>query len=574
MKMSGPQSLSCVENRTVLYTFFRLLCLCFCAGNTRGDQEIIQPAQTVRFSIRAEAAAGPLRGVGPLWGRGWLVPGDTEPPGATLAPRWFGGAPVHAYGWTPVGFRFVPSADGWATLSFEAPPPETESGQSFRGPVAIANVEVEGTTLLNGRLQINPDGSPDNWSWLNREGQAPQVGFPGGETRRHVQIPPGTRLEQRIPLSAGQAVTIRFQARAMPPPGHRPMLPQRDAPSPARLALQSFRRGVNLGNYLEAPPGEDWGGSYTALDFDAIRAEGFDHVRIPVAWHHHLDSSPERRVAEIFFQRVDRLVRLALERDLAVLLNWHHYDDFMAAPDRHVDTLEKVWRQIASRYADIPGTIAFEIMNEPHGHADTFAMNRIYARLVPAIREEAPKRTVFVGPGRYQHIEELRHLRLPPDDRLVVSVHHYEPFLFTHQGASWTLPLTATTGIRFPGPPDTTLTADEEALRAHPWIADWMRAHNELPAELNPSSVENLRGILRWAKDWSDYHGYPVHIGEFGAVKWADPASRIQYHREMRRLLDNLELPWTLWDWNQNFRFWDPDNGRPVEGLRQALFER
>ncbi len=559
------------KNRRALHALWVSLLLF--AGYATGEEEGLWPAQSVRFSVRAEASAGVLRGVGPLWGRGWLVPDDSETEDETLAVRWFGGAPVHAYGWTPLGFRLVPTADGWATLSFEAPPVETESGQTFQGPVFIAEVEAEGTTLINGRLQTNPDGTLGNWSWQNRDGHTSQSTPFGHETKRHVQIPPGARLEQRIPLTAGQPITIRFQARAVPPPGSRPMLPRRDTPSPAHVAVQAFRRGVNLGNYLEAPPTEDWGGAYGASDFEAIRSEGFDHVRIPVAWHHHVGPAPERRVAEAFFERVDRLVHMAVDHNLAVLLNWHHYDAFMEAPDRHEDNLEHVWRQIALRYADIPGTIAFEIMNEPHGRADTFTMNRIYARLIPVLRALVPDRTLFVGPGHYQHIEELRRLRLPPDDNLVVSVHHYEPFLFTHQGASWTHPLNATTGIRFPGPPDHPLTPDGEAVRAHPWITAWIRAHNELPAELNPSSVENLTGLLRWARDWSDHHGYPIHLGEWGSVKWADPASRIRYHREMRRLMDQWDIPWTLWDWNQNFRYWDPDTQTPVQGLRRALFE-
>ena len=45
-------------------------------------------------------------------------------------------------------------------------------------------------------------------------------------------------------------------------------------------------------------------------------------------------------------------------------------------------------------------------------------------------------------------------LRLPDDDEnLIVTVHNYDPFYFTHQGATWAGPDTKVTGIRFPGPP-------------------------------------------------------------------------------------------------------------------------
>src|SRR5262245_42293223 len=55
--------------------------------------------------------------------------------------------------------------------------------------------------------------------------------------------------------------------------------------SPVHLAARKFLRGVNLGNYLEAPPGQNWGVTVTAAEFATMRAEGFDHVRVPVGWH-------------------------------------------------------------------------------------------------------------------------------------------------------------------------------------------------------------------------------------------------------------------------------------------------
>ena len=530
------------------------------------------PARTVRFALHVEAGTGPLTAGVPLWGRGWMGPDDADGEGERAGHRWSGGAPVQVYGWTPVGFQLVPSTDGWATLLLEAPAAESAHGRTFSGAVAVADVEAAGTEVVNGRLRAAAEGRLDGWTRQGPAGDGEAVAF-AADHRVSAQVRPGAGLAQRIPLTAGRPLTIRFQARAVPPPAYHAMPARRRATdTPAAAALQSFQRGVNLGNYLEAPPGEDWGRGYTPSDFDAIRAEGFDHVRIPVAWHHHWASAPGGPVAAAFFERVDRLVNLALERDLAVLLNWHHYDAFMQDPAGHEDHLAQGWREIAARYADVPGTIAFEILNEPHGRADTFTMNGVYQRLIPLIRSVAPDRTLFAGPGRYQHIEELRWLRLPPDDNLVVSVHHYEPFLFTHQGAAWARPLTNTTGIVFPGPPAQPLTPDAEAVQAQRWIAPWVHAYNELPAALNPSSEESLVGLLRWARAWSDQYAYPLHVGEWGCVAWVDGPSRLRYHREMRRLLAQWELPWTLWDWNQNFRYWDDAQQTPVEGLREALF--
>jgi hypothetical protein len=84
--------------------------------------------------------------------------------------------------------------------------------------------------------------------------------------------------------------------------------------------------------------------------------------------------------------------------------------------------------------------VAFEFINEPKDAATTTVLNPIYAEAIRQIRVSNPSRTLFVGPGQWNSINELSNLRLPDDDEnLIVTVHCYDPFLFTHQGACWTL---------------------------------------------------------------------------------------------------------------------------------------
>src|SRR5688572_5805022 len=75
--------------------------------------------------------------------------------------------------------------------------------------------------------------------------------------------------------------------------------------SPAEAALKNFRRGANLGNYLEAPPNHDWGAKYSEKDFANIKNEGFDHVRLPIAWHHFSGPSPDFKLDAGIFSKVD-----------------------------------------------------------------------------------------------------------------------------------------------------------------------------------------------------------------------------------------------------------------------------
>ena len=43
------------------------------------------------------------------------------------------------------------------------------------------------------------------------------------------------------------------------------------------------------------------------------------------------------------------------------------------------------------------------------------------------------------------------------------------------------------------------------------------------------------RAAVDQIKEWSDYYGRPVYLGEFGAYTTADPASRANYYRDLPR---------------------------------------
>src|SRR5262249_33655115 len=126
-----------------------------------------------------------------------------------------------------------------------------------------------------------PENLSKAWSGIvSADGQARQKTGYFARTWHDEPATTTLRVTKDVP------VVIRVQAKAEIPTCFREM--RRLAPSSrAFSSARMFLRGANLGNYLEAPRGQNWGVSYSTEDFAHIKEEGFDHVRIPIAWHHY-----------------------------------------------------------------------------------------------------------------------------------------------------------------------------------------------------------------------------------------------------------------------------------------------
>ena len=86
--------------------------------------------------------------------------------------------------------------------------------------------------------------------------------------------------------------------------------------------------------------------------------------------------------------------------------------------------------------------------------------------------------------------------------------------------------------------------------------------------------IAKARAAINKAKEWSDYYGRPMHVGEFGCFTTADPESRANFYRSFREAAEKAGIGWAIWDWKAGFRYWDEKAGRPAPGMREALFGR
>ena len=115
-------------------------------------------------------------------------------------------------------------------------------------------------------------------------------------------------------------------------------------PPTAQQWNSEITAGWNLGNQLECgargvdgesvqisnPSGSitaetAWGNPVvTKKMIKAVKEAGFDAIRIPIRWQHHITNSQAMSIDRAWMDRVKEIVDWCLEYDMKVIINTHH----------------------------------------------------------------------------------------------------------------------------------------------------------------------------------------------------------------------------------------------------------
>ncbi|MBK6949506.1 MAG: glycoside hydrolase family 5 protein [Haliscomenobacter sp.] len=227
---------------------------------------------------------------------------------------------------------------------------------------------------------------------------------------------------------------------------------------PCLMALTSlsgqqvpFQRGVNLTGWFQATNARRIQFSlYSKTDFAQIKSLGCDVIRLPINLHVMTDGAPHYRVDPLLFAFLDSVVTWAEELELHLILDNHTFDPSTSTEANIGAPLKAIWPQLAAHFKNRSNRLYYEILNEPHGIADAL-WNQIQGEVIQAIRAVDTAHTIIVGPANWNSYQSLAAMPTYSDPHLIYTFHFYDPFLFTHQGASWTDPsLVPLSGIPFP----------------------------------------------------------------------------------------------------------------------------
>jgi len=319
--------------------------------------------------------------------------------------------------------------------------------------------------------------------------------------------------------------------------------------------------GTNLGNTFEAcdnnrgsfsadPKSYEtyWGQPVTTQAMlDAMKAAGFDTIRIPVAWMTNATQLPkgDYTINPAYLARVKEVVDYARNAGMYVIIN-DHWDggwwgmfgsESQETRDFAMEAYTGMWTQIAAYFRDYSDYVIFESANEELGARfdedspiyctdsvvsylpdfQRYALcNKVNQAFVDAVRATGgnnAERFLLIA-GYSTNIDQTCDMRfvMPKDtaeDKLLLSVHYYDPWSYC--GAS-------------------------DAAGATAWGIK--SDYEYMDTQLQKLTKFTQRGI-------------GVVIGEYGALpddRGNIKANSLAYHSRFLDLCDYYDLTSTLWD--------------------------
>jgi endoglucanase len=373
------------------------------------------------------------------------------------------------------------------------------------------------------------------------------------------------------------------------PGGGGDIRPQTPEAMSAKTALQYFtdnniKAGWNLGNTLDAVNAPSaaaetaWGNpKATQALFNGVKESGFDIVRIPVTWIGHIGAAPNYTVSEARLKRVAEVIGYAKTAGIkAVIINIHHdgnytepakgtwgFVDFKGAVGNSAkktqvqEEIGKVWTQIANYFKNYGDYLIFETLNEVHSGNWGFGASNAEQDILfdwnqaalSAIRatggNNATRYVAVPGLGSTEPnivISANSRNKLLPNDgangknKLIVSVHYYDPSQYTVAGITDPQPLIHTWGT----------SAEKEEL-----------AHNA--GSLKTTFIDK---------------GIAVYFGEWGAptdtrssMNATVKATHLDYIGSVAEAARKNGIVPIYWDDNGSFKILERSNGKPKTGL-------
>ena len=289
--------------------------------------------------------------------------------------------------------------------------------------------------------------------------------------------------------------------------------------------------------------------SVTEAEAKMMRQVGLTHVRLCLQPKVVMDQT-----TGAVREENARFLEAAIERfhraDLLVVVDMHNEDRPSELNPAWQDAFVRFWGDLAARLKRFtPELTLFEIINEPVFDKREGEWNALNARLAAAIQQRAPQHTIMTSGPNWGGIDGLKKLTLLADPNVVYSFHCYDPFPFTHQGATWAGPdVKPLKSVPYPSSPEAVAPLLPE-LDSFPGSRKMLENYGQAAWNKAKLAARFKEGIA-----WGAQNHAPLYCGEFGVFpSRAKAEHRANWFHDFGEVLAENKIGWSVWGWDEGF---------------------
>lgn len=329
----------------------------------------------------------------------------------------------------------------------------------------------------------------------------------------------------------------------------------------------TIKKGINLSHWLSQVFG--WSPRelfITKNDIAQIKALGFDHVRLPIDEEELWNEKGEK--IDAAWQAMVSCIDWCVELELRVVLDMHilrshHFNSTNNEGAMTLWTDSQAQENFLALWTELSAVLkpystkwlAYELMNEPVAPEHEM-WNKLLARLHAHVRALEPERMLSFGSNRWQFPTTYPYLKIPEGDKnIILSIHTYDPLLFTHYKAYW-LPTKDFKGaITYPGVPISEIDYKTNAAHAPKAMMKLIDEHN------NYFDKNMLKTVMQPAIDIAKKLNLQLYCSEFGCLPSVPQAMRLQYYNDIVDVFNENNIAHCHWDLKGDFGIVEWDRG-------------
>lgn len=364
----------------------------------------------------------------------------------------------------------------------------------------------------------------------------------------------GTIQIDNLAFYGTPAPKVKDLALSEPAPPIKTVLPSLAITNPLQAkAAKYLNRGYNITNWLEQGKfdGTFVSGAFTYdKTFVAnLAAAGFEGLRLPIDLDLYVEATGT--VDAKLFTVLDSFNTWTQEYGLSLTIDYHQYDKSISLSNKaSLDLAVMAWGKVAEHFAsNTRQDLFFELLNEPELSMGVNSVPKadwtaLAERMIAAIRAHDTSHTLLFGDVQWYGIKELAARQPLTDTNVIYVFHDYDPFIFTHQGTSWT-GMAATHDV--PYPYDVARWSEYSVdLGFNAGMDSWILG--AVKSYYQTGSYNALFNAVAVAKKWAVTHNVPIICNEFGAYNGrATLEDRVRYYEDIIGVFEELEIPWQHW---------------------------